>query len=625
VYIKLSDTDTTIKTRRFWTLSTLMAVLLAIHPAFASNPSSGTLNPTAGSAVTWTGTGLAGVTTDETTCVDGTDCDVFTVTLSGSPSDYRGLVLAISITHNLAVNDYDLFVHKGGLTGPVVASSTNGVPETGEAVVIDPTATGTGTYTVHVVDSAVAPGDVISGLASIAVTPNVDHQAHGTAPTYASYQSPSNVGNSSGEPSIGANFNSGRIMTQAVFDTLQVSFDTSVSPAAATWLLKDGPNTNITTLDPILFTDSHTGRTIVSQLFGTTSLSAFTDNDGETYTVSQGGGIASGVDHQTVGGGPFRLCTAAQTLVTPVPCAQLAARGPLTQYPNAVYYASQDVGDAAMALSQDGALTYEEAHPMYTLVQCGGLHGHIKVGRSGIVYVPNKSCNGTPGLIVSMDNGLTFTVEPVTGGTSGTSDPSVGIGSKGRVYFGYTGSDGHPHITISDDQGRSWHNDQDVGIPFNIQNAAFPEVVAGDNDRAAFFFLGTSSTGNGTGSDAGTPFSGVWHGFIATTYDGGKTWFTVDATPNDAVQLGVICTQGTTCPAGTRNLLDFNDITVDRVGRVFTAFTDGCITAACIAKGNNPAASHTKADNDQAAKAAIIRQSTGKGLFKSQDSTPLQP
>jgi hypothetical protein len=625
VHIGFIRNGTTIKLRRFRTLCPLVAVLLAIHSAFASNPSSGTLKPAVGSAVTWTGAGLAGVTTDETTCVDGTDCDVFTITLSGSSSDYRGLALAISITHNLAVNDYDLFVHKGGLTGPVVASATSGIPETSEAVVIDPTVTGTGIYTVHVVDSTVAPGDAVSGMASIIVTPDVDHQAHGTAPTYASYQSPSNVGNSSGEPSIGANFNSGRIMTQAVFDTLQVSFDTSVSPATATWLLKDGPNTNITTLDPILFTDSHTGRTIVSQLLGTTSLSAFTDNDGETYTVSQGGGIASGVDHQTVGGGPFRLCTAAQTLVTPVPCAQLAARGPLTQYPNAVYYASQDVGDAAMALSQDGSLTYEEAHPMYTLVQCGGLHGHIKVGRSGIVYVPNKSCNGTQGLIVSMDNGLTFTVQPVTGSTSGSSDPSVGIGSKGRVYFGYTGNDGHPHITVSDDQGRSWHNNQDVGIPFNIQNAAFPEVVAGDNDRASFFFLGTPSTGNGTASDAGTPFNGVWHGFIATTYDGGKTWFTVDATPNDAVQLGVICTQGTTCPAGTRNLLDFNDITVDQVGRVFAAFTDGCITAACIAKGNNPSASHTKADNDQAAKAAIIRQSTGKGLFKSRDSTPLQP
>jgi hypothetical protein len=414
-------------------------------------------------------------------------------------------------------------------------------------------------------------------------------------------------------------------MTQAVFDTLQVSFNTNTSPAAATWLLKDGPNTNITTLDPILFTDSQTGRTFVSQLLGTTSLSAFTDNDGETYTISQGGGIASGVDHQTVGGGPFRLCTADQLLATPAPCAQLAARGPLTQYQHAVYYASQDIGDAEMALSQDGGLTYEVAHPMYTLVECGGLHGHIKVGKSGIIYVPNKSCGSTQGLIVSMDNGLTFAVEPVTGSTSGTADPSVGIGSKGRVYFGYVGGDGHPHISVSDDQGRSWHNDLDVGVPYAIRNAAFPEVIAGDDDRASFFFLGTPSAGAATGADTGTPFDGVWHGYIATTYNGGRTWFTVDATPTDPVQLGVICTQGTTCPTGTRNLLDFNDITVDQNGRVFTAYTDGCITAACITKGNNASGSHTRLDNDQATKATIIRQSTGKGLFKSHDSTPLQP
>jgi hypothetical protein len=290
-----------------------------------------------------------------------------------------------------------------------------------------------------------------------------------------------------------------------------------------------------------------------------------------------------------------------------------------------VYYASQDIGDAEMALSQDGGLTYEAAHPMYTLVECGGLHGHIKVAKSGIVYVPNKSCGSTQGLIVSMDNGLTFTVEPVTTSTPGTADPSVGVGSKGRVYFGYVGGDGHPHITVSDDQGHSWRHDLDVGVPFAIRNTAFPEVVAGDNDRASFFFLGTPSVGDATGADTGTPFNGVWHGYVSTTYDGGKTWFTVDATPTDPVQLGVICTQGTTCPTGTRNLLDFNDITVDQDGRVFTAYTDGCITAACIAKGNNASASHTRLDNDQATKATIIRQSTGKGLFKSHDSTPLRP
>jgi hypothetical protein len=227
-----------------------------------------------------------------------------------------------------------------------------------------------------------------------------------------------------------------------------------------------------------------------------------------------------------------------------------------------------------------------------------------------------------------MDNGLTFSVQHVTGSTPGASDPSIGIGTKGRVYFGYTNGDGHPHIAVSDDQGRSWHLDQDVGIPFGIQQSVFPEVVAGDNDRASFFFLGTSSgaVGTGTGSDNGpVPFNGVWHGYVATTYDGGKHWFTVDATPQDAVQFGVICTQGTTCPNGTRNLLDFNDVTVDQTGRVFAAFTDGCITSTCIAKGNDTTARHTRTDNDGATKATILRQSTGKGLFKSQDSTPFQP
>ena len=151
-----------------------------VFPASASTPSSGTLSPVNGSSATWAGSGIAGATTDETTCVDGTDCDVFTVTLTGSSSNYKGLVLAISIAHSISVNDYDLFVHKGSLTGPIVASSTNGIPETGEAVVIDPTVSGTGVYTVHVVDSSVAPGDAYNGVAAI-TTPATDSQARGTA------------------------------------------------------------------------------------------------------------------------------------------------------------------------------------------------------------------------------------------------------------------------------------------------------------------------------------------------------------------------------------------------------------------------------------------------------------
>src|SRR5215475_9035508 len=122
------------------------------------------------------------------------------------------------------------------------------------------------------------------------------------------------MGNDSGEPSIGANWKSGNIMFQAIFDTMRVTF----GAGAPVWVLKDGPNTSITTLDRILFTDSRTGRTFVSQLLGTTRLSAFTDNDGDSYTVSQGSGIASGIDHQTIGGGAFRTCTPLQQAADPV-------------------------------------------------------------------------------------------------------------------------------------------------------------------------------------------------------------------------------------------------------------------------------------------------------------------
>src|SRR4029079_16207330 len=118
------------------------------------------------------------------------------------------------------------------------------------------------------------------------------------------------------------------------------------------------------------------------------------------------------------------------------------------------------------------------------------------------------------------------------------------------------------------------------------QGSAFPAVVAGDSDRAAFAFLGTTYGGSGAfGDDPNWP--GVWHLYVATTYDGGKTWTTVDATPNDPVQRGTICGGGTLgCGTGTRNLLYCNDATCDNKGRVLVAYADGCLDS-CIAAPPN--------------------------------------
>src|SRR5262249_11385772 len=139
-----------------------------------------------------------------------------------------------------------------------------------------------------------------------------------------------------------------------------------------------------------------------------------------------------------------------------------------------------------------------------------------------------------------------------------------------------------------------------------VRNAAETEAVGGSSGRAACGFLGT----NVNGDYQADGFPGVWYAFIATTYDGGRTWTTINATPNDPVQSGTgIWQQGGSHP--DRNLLDFNEITVDDNGRVLYGFSDGCVTTSCIAG---------MAANDSGAFMRVARQSGGKGLFAGKDA-----
>lgn len=410
--------------------------------------------------------------------------------------------------------------------------------------------------------------------------------AFAVPPTYDLYPAPAPLGQSAGEPSLGVNWSSGNVMYIAGLETLRVSFNDAVTPAIASWTDVSFPLEGLLTLDPILFTDAGTGRTFVAQLAGPASLMAFTDDDGASWLPSTSG-LASGIDHQTVGGGP------------------LASGVPGIGYANGVYYCSQSVALASCALSLDGGLTFNPPLPLYTLLQCGGLHGHVKVAPDGTAYVPNKGCGTQQAAVVSNNNGITWTVRKVPGSTVGESDPSLGTATDGTVYFGFVGTDGHPKVAVSNNKGATWSTPKDVGTPFGIQNAVFPAVVAGDPNRAAFAFIGTPTGGAGTGTS--TTFAGVWHLYIATTYDGGASWTTVDATPTDPVQRGSICLQGTTC-GSSRNLLDFMDVAVDARGRVLVAFADGCV-GSCVSGG----------PNSGTAIGAIARQSSGKGLFAAYD------
>jgi len=451
---------------------------------------------------------------------------------------------------------------------------------------------------VSLLATAPASGTVTDTVTSAALTSGTVVPAG-----FTNYPAPGNLHNAynAGEPSIGTNWKSGATLFQAALSTLKVTFDDTTSPATASWT-DVSPNLNngcagggLISLDPILWTDHTTGRTIESQLTGVDSLSCTTDDDGATWAPSMGGGIPSGVDHQSIGGGPY---------APPVPA--------LPTYPNVVYYCSQDIATAFCATSLDGGTTFGAGVPTYSALFCGGLHGHLKVGPDGTAYLPNKNCGGSQSVVVSRDNGLTWNVHTVPGTTSARNDPAISVGANNTVYFGYVGADGKPGVGVSRDHGATWTGRQIVGGEFGIQNAVFPTMVAGDDDRAAFSWIGTPTGGN---YQDRANFKGEWHLYVTTTYDGGATWHTTDATPHDPVQRGSICTAGTTCGAD-RNLLDFIDSTIDKQGRIEIAYANGCI-GACV---TDPTHTSGAGPGDAQAKyATIARQSSGFPLFSAYD------
>jgi PKD repeat protein len=434
-------------------------------------------------------------------------------------------------------------------------------------------------------------------------------------PRYTNYAPPPAVGENAGEPSIGYNLMTKRAMMIAGLQTLQVTFPEAITPLGsvpqacpADWKDVSYLVTKTKSLDPILFTDQRTGRTFVSQLdslsqtsatgvlIGLNSLMAYTDDDGASWTPAQINPPDGSYDHQTVGAGPYPAL---------VPLGNPINKG------DAVYYCAQAGVTAFCSRSDDGGLNFGKAMTAYNAVtdSCGGIHGHVKVAPDGTVYLPDHSCGGKQAVAVSTDAGVTWTVRQVTTSTASPAilDPSVGIASDGTVYFSYINGDGHPHVAVSKDKGVTWINDRDIGIPQKIGNAVFVNAVAGDPLRAAVGFIGTTQTGDHEAAD----FNGTWYAFVAHTYDGGKTWTTVNATPNAPVQREA-CIWNEGGSNICRNLLDFNEITMDEKGRALYGYADGCINDC-----------ETGGPNSYSAKATIARQVGGKGLLEKFD--PQEP
>lgn len=444
---------------------------------------------------------------------------------------------------------------------------------------------------------------LLLAVAGVAVLTQAPSQAAlPSVTTYASYP----VGANSGEPSIGYDTQADAALFTAGTNTVRMRWDAKNRLVEH----KDVSDPDaVTSLDPIGFTDRQTHRSFTSQLVGACSILSYSDNAGASWTPSTGCGATTFLDHQTVGGGPY-------------PKEGRPATAGLSSYPNAVYYCAQNGYGGNCARSDDGGVTFAQTEPAYNVVSptihsddtyggaCSAIHGHIRVDNAGVVYLPNKGCGGTPtpnnltnseffggqpALIVSEDAGTNWYVRKVPGShNQDESDPSVAFDKDNTVYFGWEdgvnptetqlGTKSAAKVAVSHDHGKTWTKPYDVSSKLGLNNVQFPEMIAGDPGRAAFAFLGT----RGIGDDQHIGFLGSWDLYVATTLDGGKTWTTVDATPTDPVQRGCIDLQGTSNKnvadarlCDQRNLLDFNDITLDKQGRVLVAYTDGC-TKLCV-------------------------------------------
>jgi len=368
--------------------------------------------------------------------------------------------------------------------------------------------------------------------------------------------------------------------------------------------------------DPILWTDQDTGRTFSANLTtgaNPSSQYAYTDDDGESW-IPGGLGIA-GADHQTVTSGFYPASSPFELIARTAGYGQKNAEGDVVKG-KAVYFCAQDLIPGTCIRSDDGGNTWTPPQVAYDGTVCSNLHGHLKVAPDGTAYLPINGCGSQQGGTYTSNAGLTwtqFTVPDTSPQTNG-SDPSIAIDDANTLYYCYVNGDGHPRVRVGNklgDGSLSWGIDTDLGSDHGLVNATFAEAIGGDAGRASCGFLGTNAPGPNYQS---RDFPGVWYLYIATTLDGGQTWTTVNATPNDPVQgVGGIWQQGGSGDTNSnRNLLDFNEVTMDEKGRVLFGYNDGCV-GAC---NGDPSGSPT-----YVASMRVVRQTGGKTLRAAFDNT----
>ena len=151
----------------------------------------------------------------------------------------------------------------------------------------------------------------------------------------------------------------------------------------------------------------------------------------------------------------------------------------------------------------------------------------------------------------------------------------VAVDRAGNVYVVW--SERHPAtqttatmLAVSRDRGTTWT--PPVKVNSSPQTTTFPWIVAGDAGKIDIVYYGTSEKGPSPETVKSTAKWQVWMAQSLNALDPKPTF--KESTATGYMHEGSICTSGTGCAAGTRDLLDFFQVDVDARGFANIAYTD---------------------------------------------------
>lgn len=534
--------------------------------ARAATPAVGTLTPL-NTTVTWTGS-VFGANADETTCQDGTTCDVFTLTLA--PGDYTGQRISLGISWLLPASDYDLYVHSGSVTGPVVSQSADGAPATTEqcSIPIDPPVVTTArVYVAHVVCFTVPPATTYSGTAALVNAPATRQPVYAqgflrfsqnttvVAPATTTDNEPSIRCDVRGNCYVGGirGVPAGVDLWRFNLDPNSPGFDPGLQNP--TYLgqpdafLPQDPN------DPMAGGADGGGDIDIAVNFP----AAVTDTPIVTIISLAAAEISSAVS--TDRGAHFTLSPAVAALASD-DRQWLEADGPNTLY--MLYRAPVPATGLFVQRSDDHGLTY----PVTGLVSPSGTTpGYIDVDHTTHrVYVAHSSSSAlTVGY--STDQGLTWHNSTVDNTTNhGSLFDVVKVGDDGTVYALWS-DETNIYLAHSTDGGNNWSEKVRVNDNSAYKSNLFPWLEAGSAGRVGVVWLGSTDPVNDDNAD--------WQVLFAQTTDATAQNPTFrQQVISDHVVHGSNISLGGLTGGANRNLGDYFQVALDPQGAAVVSWGD---------------------------------------------------